>query len=207
MNSSLTRFLKLLACKFISPGIVKASSSFQQLLDVEQYLPDSLLDVGFMTRTSLNNLVSSGDIDTEDEKQFYVEAKSFFSKAFEYDVSHIPVNDELLVNAEMVHFEEREKLKPSMGKYFIFPNLLPFISARDSEELTQEVHDFVTMDEEELPNSVRELPKASEAGSRLRPDIVWGHLQEMTTPDGSPRLLYLSSPYRTRMVVKKGSSL
>ena len=72
-----------------------------------------------MTRTSLNNLVSSGDIDTEDEKRFYVGAKSFFSKAFEYDVSHIPVNDELLVNAEMVHFEEREKLKPSMGKYFV----------------------------------------------------------------------------------------
>ena len=42
MNSSLTRFLKLLACKFISPGIVKASSSFQQLLDVEQYLPGML---------------------------------------------------------------------------------------------------------------------------------------------------------------------
>ena len=39
INSSLTRFLKLLACKFISPGIVKASSSFQELLDVEQYLP------------------------------------------------------------------------------------------------------------------------------------------------------------------------
>ena len=42
INSSLTRFLKLLACKFIFPGIVKASSSLQQLLDVEQYLPGML---------------------------------------------------------------------------------------------------------------------------------------------------------------------
>ena len=42
INSSLRRFLKLLACKFISPGIVKASTSFQQLLDVEQYLPGML---------------------------------------------------------------------------------------------------------------------------------------------------------------------
>ena len=39
INSSLKRFLKLLACKFISPVTVKASTSFQQLLDVEQYLP------------------------------------------------------------------------------------------------------------------------------------------------------------------------
>lgn len=72
-----------------------------------------------MTRTSLNNLVSSGDISAEDEKWFYVGARSFFSKALKYAVSHIPVNDELLVNAEMVHFEEREKLKPSMVQYFV----------------------------------------------------------------------------------------
>ena len=78
-----------------------------------------MLDVGFVTRTSLNNLVSSGDIGAEDEKRFYVGARSFFSKAFEYAVSHIPVNDELLVNAEMVPFEEREKLKPSMVQYFV----------------------------------------------------------------------------------------
>ena len=78
------------------------------------------------------------------------------------------------------------------GFFYRFPNLLPFTSARDSEELTQEVHDFVTMDEEELPNSVRELAKASEASSRLRADIVWGHLQKMTTPDGRKRFPRLS---------------
>lgn len=58
------------------------------------------------------------------------------------------------------------------GFFYRFPNLLPFTSVRDLEELTQEVHDFVTMDEEDLPNSVRELAKASEASSRLRHDIV-----------------------------------
>ena len=39
INSSLKRFVKLLACKFISPVPVRASTSFQQLLDVEQSLP------------------------------------------------------------------------------------------------------------------------------------------------------------------------
>jgi len=194
INSSLTKFLKLLACKLISSGIVKASSSFKQLLDVEQYLPDSLIDVGFVTRTALNNLVSSGDIGAEDEKRFYEEARSFFIEVFEYAVSHMAVNDELLVSAEMVYFEEREKLEPSMVQYFVqrYPNLLPFTSAKDLEELTQKVHDFATMDEEELPKSVRELANANEGGSRLRPDIVWGHLQELTTLDGHKRFPRLS---------------
>ena len=80
---------------------------------------DSLIDVGFVTRTALNNLVSSGDIGAEDEKRFYEGARSFFIEAFEYAVSHMPVNDELLVNVEMVYFEEREKLEPSMVQYFV----------------------------------------------------------------------------------------
>ena len=69
--------------------------------------------------------------------------------------------------------------------------LCPFTSAKDLEELTQEVHDFATMDKEELPKSVRELTNANKGGTRLRPDIVWDHLQEMTTLEGHkgfPRL-------------------
>lgn len=121
-----------------------------------------MFDVGFMTRTALNNLVSSGDIGAEDEKRFYEGARSFFIESFEYAVSHMPVNDELLINAELVYFEEREKLEPSMVQYCLsktvikrfsmtgflcrYPNLLPFTAAKDLEELTQEVHDFATMD-------------------------------------------------------------
>jgi len=117
----------------------------------------------------------------------------------------MPVNDELLVNAELVYFEEREKLEPSMvqcclsktvikrfsmtGFLCRYPNLLPFTSVKDLEELTQEVHDFVTTDEEENPKSVRELANANEGGSRLRSDIVWGHLQEM---DGHKRFPWIS---------------
>lgn len=178
-----------------------------------------MFDVDFVSRTALNNLVSSGDIGAEDEKQFYEGARSFFIESFEYAVSHMPVNDELLVNAELVYFEEREKLEPSMVQYCLsktvmkrfsmcgflckYQNLLPFTSAKDLEELTQEFYDFATMDEEENPKSVTELGNAYEGGSRLRPDIVWGHLQEMTTLDGhkhslgSPKiaLLVLTIPH------------
>lgn len=53
------------------------------------------------------------------------------------------------------------------GFFYRFPNLLPFTSVRDLEELTQEVHDFVTMDEEDLPNSVRELPRPQKLAAAL----------------------------------------
>ena len=90
--------------------------------------------------------------------------------------------------------------------------MCPFTSAKDLEELTQEVHDFTTMDKEELPKSVRELTNASKGGTRLRPDIVWDHLQEMTTLEGHkgfPRLskiapLVLTIPHSN---AGEGSSL
>ena len=78
-----------------------------------------MINIGFVTRTALNNLVSSGDVGAKDEKRFYVGARTFFIEVFEYAVSHMPVNDELLVNAEMVYFEEREKLEPSIMQYFV----------------------------------------------------------------------------------------
>ena len=48
------------------------------------------------------------------------------------------------------------------------------------------------MEDEELPKAVKELAREKEGSSRLRPDIVWGHLQEMTTPDGRKRFPILS---------------
>ena len=55
-----------------------------------------------------------------------------------------------------------------------YPNLLPFESAKDLQDLTQEVHDYATMEDEELPKAVKELTREKEGSSRLRPDIVWG---------------------------------
>ena len=57
----------------------------------------------------MNNLVSAGDVGPEDEKRFYAGARAFFIDAFEYALSHMPLDDELLINAEMVvqYFVER----------------------------------------------------------------------------------------------------
>ena len=54
----------------------------------------------------MNNLVSAGDVGPEDEKRFYAGARAFFIDAFECALSHMPLDDELLMNAEMVYFKQ-----------------------------------------------------------------------------------------------------
>ncbi|KAK3698610.1 hypothetical protein QZH41_014592, partial [Actinostola sp. cb2023] len=185
--SSLKRFLRLLACKFVSPQSVKAASTFKELLDVQHHKEDSSVDIGFVTRTTLNRLVQFGDVSTYEVKKFYGGVKAFFCKAFDYGVHRMPVDDQLLQNAEFVHFEDRENMLFSMPQYFIqrYPSLLPFASAVEMEELSEEVNDFAMLDEKDIPSVVMEA--AGKGDSKLSADVIWSHLNSMTRPDGQKR--------------------
>lgn len=75
---------------------------------------DSSVDIGFVTRTTLNGLVESGDVSPREEKKFYTGAKAFFLRAFQYGEERIPVGDSVLRNAQFVHFDRGQRV------YFIF---------------------------------------------------------------------------------------
>lgn len=77
------------------------------------------MDVGFVTKSTLNRLVASGDASPRDEIKFYSGAKAFFVRAFEYGLARMPLNDPLLCSAKFVNFEERENITFSMPHYFI----------------------------------------------------------------------------------------
>ena len=57
-----------------------------------------------------------------------------------------------------------------------YPNLLPFESAKDLEDLTQEVHDYATMEDEELPKAVKELARGLAHGVAYQRDILTTYL-------------------------------
>ena len=82
-------------------------------------------------------------------------------------------------------------IKTSCNKFLLswicrYTHLLPFSSAKELEELSLEVSDFNTMDEDELPDSIRQSAKLNNGG-RLRLDVIWGHLQDLLIPDGRMR--------------------
>ena len=79
----------------------------------------SSVDIGLVTRATLNSLVQSGDVSTHKEKTFYEGAKAFFLVAFEYSIERMPVDDPLLQNAQFVHFEDRINISFSMRQYFV----------------------------------------------------------------------------------------
>ena len=75
------------------------------------------IDVEFVTKTTLKRLITSRDIPSSKEQVFLNGA--FFQKAYEYALSHLPIDDPVLVNAEFVRFEDRESSSLSMPQYFV----------------------------------------------------------------------------------------
>lgn len=81
----------------------------------------------------------------------------------------------------------------SMVISFRYPNLLPYSSALEMEELSQEFNDFVMLEEDDIPSAVREEAKAETSDGRYRVDVIWNFIHCMKRPDGQSQFPRLSS--------------
>lgn len=77
------------------------------------------MEVGFVTKTTFKRLISSGDVASNKEQLFYNGVQAFFLKAYQYAISHLPIDDPVLVNAAFVRFEDREESSISMPQFFV----------------------------------------------------------------------------------------
>ena len=80
----------------------------------------------------------------------------------------------------------------SMVISFRYPNLLPYSSALEMEDLSQEFNDFVMLEEDDIPSAVREEAKAETSDGRYRVDVIWNFIHCMKRPDGQSQFPRLS---------------
>ena len=77
------------------------------------------MDVGFITRSTLNHLLTVGDICENDVKTFYNGVKMFFTTAFKYALNHMPFEDPVLQNAQFIEFDNRDNCTVNIPLYFV----------------------------------------------------------------------------------------
>jgi len=82
-------------------------------------LIDSSLFIGIVTRQHLDKLLREGDITLLQLKKFYSAAWNFYIAAANYALYNLPLEDELLANAEFVYFPRRAEATISQVTYFI----------------------------------------------------------------------------------------
>jgi len=72
-----------------------------------------------VTRQHLDKLLREGDITMQQLKRFYSAAWNFYIAAANYALYNLPLEDELLENAEFVYFPRRAEATISQITYFI----------------------------------------------------------------------------------------
>ena len=63
--------------------------------------------VGLLTRQKLLKLHNDGDVSDGEVRVFYEAVREFYSTAASYALKNLPTTDEVLQNAQFVHFENR----------------------------------------------------------------------------------------------------
>ena len=75
------------------------------------------MDIRFVTKT-LNCLILSGDVTAEKEQLIFKGVEVFILQAYEYAISHFPVDEPVLLNEAFVQFEDREQSFLAMPQLF-----------------------------------------------------------------------------------------
>lgn len=67
----------------------------------------------------LRKLLEDGDITPAQVSKFYASARAFYTRAVEYALENLPLQDELLRNARLADFSRRETATFNEAEYFV----------------------------------------------------------------------------------------
>jgi len=169
-------------------------------------LIDSSLFIGIVTRQHLDKLLREGDITLLQLKKFYSAAWNFYIAAANYALYNLPLEDELLANAEFVYFPRRAEATISQVTYFIsrlgnsvcinfmyctyfsYSKVLKYSSAEDLNSIEEEFIQYQMLEDNEIPQKVWDaalvVEDKDEDIRKYRMDIIWSYLSGARTMDG-----------------------
>lgn len=189
LYSQMRIFLKNLI-RFIKPQIITEALEDLRIVDYQDpssQLEDSKVYVGILTRSKLNKLVNEGDISPYTASQFVKGAKVFYTTAVSYALSHLPFDDEVLLNAQFVNIENRLEANFSHVAYLVerFNDHLPYSDVKSQELLFTQFTKFQTMPGSAIPVHISEDAKVREKNDDnytieyYRMDKLWAYLSHV----------------------------
>ncbi|KAL7868500.1 hypothetical protein SRHO_G00098840 [Serrasalmus rhombeus] len=120
--------------------------------DPSTQLSGQKLNVGFTTRTTLNQLLEAGDVTPQQGESFHQAVLAFLTGAVEYAMAKLPLKESLLKHARFVDVQQRAVCEVNDAAYFVerFPKLLPYQAPEEQDKLAEEFQDYPLM---EVPES------------------------------------------------------
>ena len=178
LQPRLEKLLKNILGKSIKPTVIAASLKKHDGLlsldynDIANYVTDNNLVVGYLTKQTVQRLLTEGDISPHQHTTFFAAAKVFFIKATEYLLKWCPLKDELLVNATWLDFERRLEKNFSFVEYFVL-KYHDIFSGMNIDQLNEQFLNYQLISEADIPKEVKEQANLDE-DDPYHIDILWG---------------------------------
>ena len=176
-------FLKNVLSRFIQvQSIVDAGDDITKVKykDPSCQMSDDKLYIGIVTRVKQRKLLDEGDIDSNASLTFLKGIQSFYHCATEYALSHLPFDDDVLLNAQFVNIQRRVTADFTQVAYFVehFPILLPFCDTKSQEQFFEQVTSCQTMHDSAISLHIWSDAKVTEKAAVLERTMFtteWTH--------------------------------
>ena len=109
-------------------------------------MSDDKLYIGLVTRVKQRKLLNDGNIVNNAFLTFFKGIRSFYHCATDYALSHLPFDDDVLLNVQFVDIQKGDTADFTQVAYFIehFPTLLSFCDTKSQEKLFEQFTSYQT---------------------------------------------------------------
>ena len=172
LQPQLLNLFKKVLGKFIKPSILSVHFKSGTLSSLDYSTTNQVdnkdLCIGFLTKPTVTRLHEEGDISDTQFRNFFEAVRKSLVGAADYLLRWCPFEDDLLVHATWLDFEQR------LQKNFVhrFPNALDNI---DMDRLNEEYINYQLL-------SAEDMSPALKCEENLRVDYLWGYLKGIKEP-------------------------
>ena len=165
--------------KYVKPAILAEHLKSGSLSEIDfkttgNQLDDRELVIGLLTQQKVRQLLHDGDISPNQHSTFFAAVRAFFVRATEYMLQWFPLQDELLLNATWIDFDQRLNKTFLAVEYFV--NRYPSIFTDTNNDLLNEQFiNYQLLTTEDIPLHVRESADPNKEGNYCA-DILWSYI-------------------------------
>lgn len=175
VRSSCIDLLTNLLLRLIKPDVISSCKDITTIKYTDRKNQKSRDDlvIGAETRRYLEKCKKDETMTPEQRTEFFNAVRGYYAVAIKYILDKFPIQDDLLIHAEVADPSKRNSAKFQSLKYFTsrFPRLLQPEAEGDTDDLMNKLEmQFLLYQVAELPASLESLKRVDEVWSQLQQD-------------------------------------
>ena len=193
LKASMEHLGRKLVTRIIKPTALRGISSISDidLTDDSIFTEPKSIFLGGTTKTTLNGLLSEGDISQHKYDSFHTGAHLYFKDALQYIQNKFPIKNEVIHNSVWFDVEKRDKTTWSNIEFFLLKySNQTCMEGVDNDKVFEEFEDYQSLTDDQIGHNAwseaEVVDGKDEDGNKIvhyRVDILWYYIASIRLPE------------------------